>query len=570
MTASEIDEQPVGVRFERAVDVAARLLANVETVVHGKREEIRLVLAALACGRPRALRGRARHGEDRARARDRAVVEGAVGTRIQCTPDLQPTDVTGLSVYNQQTRDFEFRPGPIFANVVLVDEINRAMPKTQSALLEAMAERQVTVDGVTRELPDAVPADRDREPDRARGHVPAPRGAARPLLPARPALGYPGDEQELRIMREQRRRAPARRPRSRRSRPRSSPSSSTAVEDVYVDELLERWIVELVRATRELRGVEIGASVRGTLALERAARAWALLHGRDYVTPGGRRAALPAGARPPADVHADVPRRDAQAERRRGARRSSASAASSSRRRPSPTGTRTIAASSRVAASVPPRRHLPARPAPAADRARRSARMPQPRRGRGSDVAGSRPYGPGDRSRHDRLARVGAASRRRAGGDEFVVREKFAEEAPRVVVLVRPPARDGALPAELPVARRSRAAFARPRTRSSTARVAARGAVGYLDYAGERARGAPVLAAAARPARALARRRAARAAPGSTRREDTSSARSTSSAAAARDLPSGSFVFVVSDFLAPPPPETWLHARRRRWDVVPV
>ena len=121
--------------FERASEIASRLLANVETVVHGKTDEIRLVLAALMCGGHvlfEDVPGTAKTVLARAVA---GSLDGAVSSRIQCTPDLQPTDVTGLSVFNQRERDFEFRPGPIFANVVLVDEINRAMPKTQSALL---------------------------------------------------------------------------------------------------------------------------------------------------------------------------------------------------------------------------------------------------------------------------------------------------------------------------------------------------------------------------------------------------------------------------------------------------
>ncbi|HKX48295.1 MAG TPA: AAA family ATPase, partial [Gaiellaceae bacterium] len=137
-----------------APDIATRLLANVETVVRGKTEEIRLVLTALVCGGHVLLEdvpGTAKTVLARAIA---GSVEGAAFQRIQCTPDLQPTDVTGLSVFNQRDRDFEFRPGPVFANVLLVDEINRAMPKTQSALLEAMAEQQVTIDGVTRALPE--------------------------------------------------------------------------------------------------------------------------------------------------------------------------------------------------------------------------------------------------------------------------------------------------------------------------------------------------------------------------------------------------------------------------------
>jgi MoxR-like ATPase len=282
MTAPEIDERPVSVRFERAVDVAARLLANVETAVHGKREEIRLVLAALASGGHvlfEDVPGTAKTVLARAIAQS---VEGAVGTRIQCTPDLQPTDVTGLSVYNQKTRDFEFRPGPIFANDVLVDEINRAMPKTQSALLEAMAERQVTVDGVPRPLQTPFLLIATENPIEQEGTFPLPEAQLDRFF-LKTALGYPDGEQELLIMREQ-----------RHGHPLASLGPVVtaaelaelhgAVEDVYVAEILERWIVDLVRATREVDGVEIGASVRGSLALDQTARAWALLHGRDFVT----------------------------------------------------------------------------------------------------------------------------------------------------------------------------------------------------------------------------------------------------------------------------------------------
>ena len=165
-----------------ANDVAERFLDNIETVVHGKREQIKLVVAALMCGGHALLEdvpGTAKTVLARAIAQS---IRGAQSSRIQCTPDLQPTDVTGLSIFNQRERDFEFRPGPVFANVVLVDEINRAMPKTQSALLEAMAEQQVTVDGETRRLDDPFLVHGDAEPDRVRGNVPASRGAARPLL----------------------------------------------------------------------------------------------------------------------------------------------------------------------------------------------------------------------------------------------------------------------------------------------------------------------------------------------------------------------------------------------------
>jgi MoxR-like ATPase len=269
------------VRLARAADAAGRLLANVETVVHGKREEIRLVLAALACGGHvlfEDVPGTAKTVLARAIA---GSVEGAVGSRIQCTPDLQPTDATGLSVYNQKTRDFEFRPGPVFANVVLVDEINRAMPKTQSALLEAMAERQVTVDGVTRPLPDPFLVLATENPIEQEGTFPLPEAQLdRFFLKA--ALGYPGREDEVRIVEEQRTGHPLAdlRPVLTLEEVREL---HHALEDVYVDPLLRGWIVDLVRATREVDGVAVGASVRGSLALEQTSRAWALLHGRAYV-----------------------------------------------------------------------------------------------------------------------------------------------------------------------------------------------------------------------------------------------------------------------------------------------
>jgi MoxR-like ATPase len=282
VTASRIDEEPAGVRFERATEVARRLLDNVETVVHGKREEIKLVLAALACGGHvlfEDVPGTAKTVLARAIA---GSVSGAVATRIQCTPDLQPTDTTGLAVYNQKTRDFEFRPGPIFANVVLVDEINRAMPKTQSALLEAMAERQVTVDGVTHPLPRPFLLLATENPIEQEGTFPLPEAQLDRFF-LKTALGYPAAEQELLIMREQRGGHPLAELQPV-VRSEELELLTEALQGVYVAELLERWIVDLVRATREAEGVEIGASVRGSLALDQTARAWALLHERDFVT----------------------------------------------------------------------------------------------------------------------------------------------------------------------------------------------------------------------------------------------------------------------------------------------
>jgi MoxR-like ATPase len=269
--------------FERASEIADRFVANIETVVYGKRGEIRLVLAALMCGGHVLLEdvpGTAKTVLARAIA---GTVEAATTSRIQCTPDLQPTDVTGLSIFDQRTRDFEFRPGPIFANVVLVDEINRATPKTQSALLEAMAEQQVTVDGVTRELPSPFLLLATENPIEYEGTFPLPEAQLDRFF-LRTALGYPGIEDELRILEEQRFAHPL-----GDLRPVVTVDEvndlRSAAQHVYVDGVLHRWVVELVRATRESDSVVIGSSVRGSLALERAARAWALADGRSYVVP---------------------------------------------------------------------------------------------------------------------------------------------------------------------------------------------------------------------------------------------------------------------------------------------
>jgi MoxR-like ATPase len=259
------------------------MVANVASVVRGKDEQIGLVVAALVCEGHVLLEdvpGTAKTVLARSIAQ---TIEGATVSRIQCTPDLQPADVTGLSIYNQKTRDFEFRPGPVFANVVLVDEINRAMPKTQSALLEAMAERQVTVDGVTRTLPAPFLVIATENPIEQEGTFPLPE-AQLDRFTLRTSLGYPAREDEARIVREQRHGHPL-----GRLEPAVSADDvralQRAAEDVYVDDLILDWLVDLVRATRQVEGVATGASVRGSLALERAARGRALLHEREYVVP---------------------------------------------------------------------------------------------------------------------------------------------------------------------------------------------------------------------------------------------------------------------------------------------
>jgi MoxR-like ATPase len=268
---------------QSVLDTVRRLLENVERVVIGKHEEIALVLSALVSGGHVLLEdvpGTAKTILARAIAQ---TVEGTTFSRIQCTPDLQPTDVTGLSIFNQKTREFEFRAGPVFANIVLVDEVNRAMPRTQSALLEAMAERQVTVDGVTRRLPDPFFVIATENPIEQEGTFPLPE-AQLDRFALRSGLGYPGAEEEVSIVLAQRHGHPLGGLEAVVSTDELQ-AVRHAVEDVYVDGLVLRWTVDLVRATREAEGAATGASVRGSLMLERTARAWALLHGRDHVVP---------------------------------------------------------------------------------------------------------------------------------------------------------------------------------------------------------------------------------------------------------------------------------------------
>ena len=277
-------------RPAEAFDTARRLAASIESVIRGKSAEVRLVVCALAAGGHVLfddVPGTAKTVLSRAIAQS---IDGAKATRIQCTPDLQPADVTGSSVYSQKTRDFEFRPGPIFTNILLLDEVNRATPKTQAALLEAMAEHQVTVDGVTRKLPRPFLLLATENPVEYEGTFLLPEAELDRFF-LRTSLGYPGADDELKIVREQ-----------RYGHPLDSvvpvvelaaiERLQSAAEDVYVNELLQEWIIRLVRATRDLDIVELGASVRGSIALERAVRAWALIDGRDHVVPADVEALL--------------------------------------------------------------------------------------------------------------------------------------------------------------------------------------------------------------------------------------------------------------------------------------
>jgi len=261
---------------------AERILANVDRVIIGKAHETRLALVCLLARGHLLIEDVPGVGKTML-ARALARSTGCTFQRIQFTPDLLPSDVTGVSVFNQGTRDFEFRPGPIMAQVVLTDEINRATPKTQSALLEAMEERQVTVDGVTHRVPDPFMVMATQNPIEYEGTFPLPEAQLDRFL-MRIHLGYPSPTDEVLILDAQ-----------QSQHPIDSLEVVTsagevlelqeAVREIYVDPLIKQYVVTLVNATREHESVYLGASPRGSLSLMHAAQAYAMLDGRDFVQP---------------------------------------------------------------------------------------------------------------------------------------------------------------------------------------------------------------------------------------------------------------------------------------------
>ncbi len=262
--------------------IAERILENVERVIVGKRQEVRLALIALM-GRGHALIEDVPGVGKTMLARSLAKSMGCSFRRIQFTPDLLPSDVIGVSIYNQKTGDFEFRPGPIAAQVVLADEINRATPKTQSALLEAMEERQVTVDGVTHALPEPFLVLATQNPIEYEGTFPLPEAELDRFL-LRIRLGYPSLTDEIQVLDAQQHEHPLERL-EQVSAPHEIVGLQRAVKDVYVDPLVKQYIVGIVDQTRRHEQVYLGASPRGSLALYRTAQALALLEGRDFVLP---------------------------------------------------------------------------------------------------------------------------------------------------------------------------------------------------------------------------------------------------------------------------------------------
>ncbi|MDE2918286.1 MAG: MoxR family ATPase [Chloroflexota bacterium] len=262
--------------------VANRIIDNVATVIVGKRDAIELVVVALLSDGHILIEDVPGVGKTTlAKAIARSV--GLSFKRVQFTPDLLPSDVTGVTIFNQKTSEFEFREGPVMAQIVLADEVNRATPKTQSALLEAMEERQITVDGATYVLPEPFLVLATQNPIEYEGTFPLPEAQLDRFL-MRVNLGYPERQDELQVL---------------ATRQREQPiddiqqvvtleevfAAQEAVKDVYVDPLVSNYIVDISRATREHNDVYLGASPRGSLGLYRSGQAMAAVGGRDYVVP---------------------------------------------------------------------------------------------------------------------------------------------------------------------------------------------------------------------------------------------------------------------------------------------
>jgi MoxR-like ATPase len=273
-----------------AQSFASALVQNVERVIVGKREAIELLVVAMLCEGHVLIEDVPGVGKTML-ARALATSMGGQFKRLQCTPDLLPNDVTGVSIFNQQTGAFEFRPGPVFVNVLLADEINRATPRTQSALLEAMQEQQVTMDGVTRALPRPFLVLATQNPVEYEGTFPLPEAQLDRFL-MRLALGYPSAPDEKAILNALRREHPINALHAVADVAAMMDMQRT-IWDVHVDESLQDYLVALINATRAHGDLALGASPRATLALFRAAQALAAVRGRDHVLPDDIKTLVP-------------------------------------------------------------------------------------------------------------------------------------------------------------------------------------------------------------------------------------------------------------------------------------
>lgn len=268
--------------MEKAQSLAATIAANVEKVIIGKPAAIQRTLLALLCQGHILIEDVPGVGKTMlARAIAKSI--GCSFRRIQFTPDMLPSDVTGVSVFNQKTREFEFRPGPVMAQIVLTDEINRATPKTQSALLEAMQEQQVTVDGVTYPMEEPFLVMATQNPIEYEGTFPLPEAQLDRFM-VRISLGYPSQTDEIAILDSHQYHHPIDTI-SQVVSVEELIEAQKAVKEVYVDPLIKEYIIVLVTATREHPDIYLGASPRGSLALYQTSRALAAVQNRDYVIP---------------------------------------------------------------------------------------------------------------------------------------------------------------------------------------------------------------------------------------------------------------------------------------------
>ena len=268
--------------METVQSLARRFTENIEQVIIGKRQVIELVVVGLLSQGHILIEDVPGVGKTML-ARSLARSLGCTFRRIQFTPDMLPSDVTGVSIFNQKTREFEFRPGPIVAQVVLTDEINRATPKTQAALLEAMQELQITVDGVTHPLPSPFLILATQNPIEYEGTFPLPEAQLDRFL-MRIRLGYPDPADEIAILDSQQYVHPLTQIKQI-IRVEELAAAQESLKDVYVDPLIKHYIVDIVRRTRRHPDIYLGASPRGSLALYRVGQAWAATRGREFVLP---------------------------------------------------------------------------------------------------------------------------------------------------------------------------------------------------------------------------------------------------------------------------------------------
>jgi len=262
--------------------VADKIVANVEKVIVGKRQPVQLAIIALLCEGHLLIEDVPGTGKTML-AKSVSKSLGCVFRRIQFTPDMLPSDVTGVSVFNQKSREFEFRPGPVMAQIVLTDEINRATPKTQSALLEAMEERQVTVDGVTYPMQRPFLVLATQNPIEYEGTFPLPEAQLDRFM-MRISLGYPEGDDEITMLNSQQHTHPITGLEQVVS-DEELVQAQKEIKEVYIDDLVKKYIVQLVKTTRKHPDVYLGASPRGSIALYKTGQARAAVLGRDFVTP---------------------------------------------------------------------------------------------------------------------------------------------------------------------------------------------------------------------------------------------------------------------------------------------